>query len=281
MNKQTIYAFLVFNIFTILLIFAFEDNAAYIFDQEAIKYQVFLLGGEFYTGGLSWGDHYLYRLLASVTVTFIAASIVTSIVEKNAGIVAAISNIPSVIFWLYSLYIHLMGADISYGYVSVGIIAPILTTWIAYKIGKNENKEGVKLNAVMSINRYHWIWILLVAQPFSIGLIYSLYLSLDAFFSLISFAYSGSRGNVLSPSSILPNFLHGLSYLSYVFNLILSSLPLLAFVYLIKNTYLVLSGLILADKSAVKRTIVVIIFVIIFAAIDMAVLFLRDVPYMS
>jgi len=281
MNKQTIYAFLIFNIFSILLIFAFEDNAAYIFDQEDIRYQVFASGGEFYTGGLSWGDHYLYRLFASITVTFIAASIVTSIVEKNAGIVAAISNTPSIIFWMYSLNTHLMGADISYGYVSISVIAPILTTWIAYKIGKNESKEGVKLSAVMSINSYHWIWIALVAQPFSIGLIYSLYLSLDAFFSLISFAYSGSRGNVLSPSTILPNFLHGLSYLSYVFNLILSSLPILTFAYLIKNVYLVLSGLKLADKSVVKRTIFVIIFVIIFAAIDMTVLFLRDVPYMS
>jgi len=284
--NKSILAFLAFNIFTILLIFAFEVNAAYIFDQEDIKYQVFLSGGDFYTGGLSWGDHYLYRLFASIIVTFISASIILNIVEKNAGIVAAISNIPSVIFWMYSLYMHILGTDISdgemsYGYISVGIIAPILTTWIAYKVGENQIKEGLIVNEVMSIKSYHWMWIALITQPSAIGIIYSLYLSLDAIFSLMSFAYSGSRGNPLSPLSIVPNFLHGLSYLTYVFNVIISSLPLLAYIYLIKNTYLILSGFKLADKSVSMRTMTVFIIVMLLLAVNFFIIILRDMPYLS
>jgi len=82
-TARKVWAFAAFNVYSLLLISAFEDNTASLFDSSLIK-EARLMGMNVNLNDWSWGDHYLWRLFSAV-VTTVFAGILTGAIAKTNG----------------------------------------------------------------------------------------------------------------------------------------------------------------------------------------------------
>lgn len=164
-----------------------------------------------------WGNHYLWRLFASVVATLLAGFLPGAIAQKRGGIVAAISNIPSVILWMVMIFIlwtrdnGLIYGDQTIstptGMIVISILAIPLTTYFAYASGQNGcqvQQDDFQPNTVLGIASYHWAWLVIpiyfymvgsiypimnvVISSFDVSIIGSLITAVTAVVALISFA---------------------------------------------------------------------------------------------
>src|SRR5262245_50220592 len=92
---RRILAFLAFNLYAGCLVWAFQLNTAYQFDSNMIER---LKGTGIDTPShWGWGNHYLWRLVASVVATAVAGVLAGAIARTRGGLTASISNIPSLV----------------------------------------------------------------------------------------------------------------------------------------------------------------------------------------
>ncbi len=165
-------AFLAFNVYSGCLVWAFQINTPYQFDTDMIER---LRGTDIDTPShWGWGNHYIWRLTASLVATALAGILTGAVARTRAGLTAALSNAPSVVLSIY-LISFLAGSDsaISYGdqviTAHTGMIAAfalsiILTTWVAYltgEAGATLQQDEFHDGTVLGIAGYHWVWLVI------------------------------------------------------------------------------------------------------------------------
>src|ERR1051325_262644 len=132
-----VWAFLAFNVYSLLIISAFQANTSYLFDAELIS-EKRLAGEIFNPEAWGWKDHYVWRLFASVVGTALAAFLAGAIATKNGGKAALIANIPSILVWCVAFYLMAFSGgswEGQTGFAVISLIAIPLTTWLAYVFG--------------------------------------------------------------------------------------------------------------------------------------------------
>ena len=167
---RTILAFLAFNLYAGLLVSAFQLNTPYLFDLKMIE----SLQG---TGVDSpthwgWGNHFIWRLFAALLSTMLAGLLTGAIARTRGGLVAAISNVPSIGIWIFLIHYLSTGAAIAYGdqtitahtgMIVAGCLAILLTTFVAYQsgeFGSQLQNTDFKDSTVLGIAGFHWIWLI-------------------------------------------------------------------------------------------------------------------------
>lgn len=175
--KRIILSFIAYNLYAIVFIAAFQENTAYLFDADLIS-NMKISGITEDPREWGWGDHYIWRLFSGVVSTALAGFLSGAIARGSGGRVASVANIPSVIFWIF--FIYLMGfssmvVQARTEYVIISIVAIPLTTYIAYKsgaAGDNYQIEECKENSVLGIRGYHWVWLIFPIYWYGRGVVY-------------------------------------------------------------------------------------------------------------
>jgi hypothetical protein len=167
---RKVLAFLAFNVYSGCLVWAFQINTPYQFDSDMIKR---LSGGDIDSPShWGWGNHYIWRLTASVVATALAGILTGAIARTHGGLTTALSNIPSVVISVWLIH-YLLAPDfaISYGdqvitahtgMIVTSVISIILTTYVAYLAGEsgaNLQHDEFKDRTVLGIAGHHWIWL--------------------------------------------------------------------------------------------------------------------------
>lgn len=172
--RRKIAAFVAFNVYSIALLDAFERNTVFLFHPEIASD----LGvPDAYTWG--WGEHYIWRLLAACVVTFLVGFLAGAIAKSHGREVAAISNIPSVLWHAAGFCLIAFGGvqfEGSTGFAVISVAAMPLTTCIAYLSGalgeQVQNEECVE-NTVLGIWPYHWVWAVFPVFWYTCGAVYA------------------------------------------------------------------------------------------------------------
>ena len=159
---RKVWAFAAFNVYSLLLISAFEDNTAYLFDSSLIK-EARLMGMNVNLNDWSWGDHYLWRLFSAVVTTVFAGILTGAIAKTNGKKTAMLANLPSVLVWLGMIY--LLGfteeeVEGKIGLLIISIMAIPLTSYVAYvfgDVGEKLQHESYREDSVLGVRGYHWI----------------------------------------------------------------------------------------------------------------------------
>lgn len=172
-----LWAFMIFNIYSIFLVAAFQKNTPYLFDAKlASTRQAAGLFVSLQEWG--WRDHYLWRLFTGVVVTGLVGFLSGAIAKSKGGIVAVISNVPSVLIWAVTFYLMAFGKtpiEGQRGFAVVSLIAIPLTTWIAFFFGRSgmdiQNREFSD-GTVLGIRPYHWAWLVIPIYIYAIGILF-------------------------------------------------------------------------------------------------------------
>lgn len=175
--QRQIWAFIAFNIYSLVLISAFQENTPYLFDTRLVAEM--RAAGDFPDlKEWGWKDHYLWRLFVSVVVTAIAGFLAGAIAREKGGKVVAIANIPSVIGWLaiaYMMFFSKAKVEGQTGFGIISLIATPLTVYIAYHMGKlgAEIQDGCSdRNTVLGIRSYHWAWAVFPIYWYGLAIIF-------------------------------------------------------------------------------------------------------------
>ena len=99
---RAICAALVFNVYSLFLCSAFQKNTPYLFEQHRSDG---FPAPHIDLASASWGKHYLWRLIAAVVVTIFVGLLAGAFARIRGKRIAALSNIPSVLFWCWLLYV--------------------------------------------------------------------------------------------------------------------------------------------------------------------------------
>ncbi len=234
---RKIWAFIAFNLYAACLISAFQENTAYIFDFSLIK-EMRLDGMSIDPGEWGWGSHYIWRLFAGVVVTAIVGFLAGSIAKSKGALTAAVSNIPSVLYWAW--FVYLFGfSDVQLeektAFIIISIIAIPLTTYIAFiagGFGEEIQKENFEENTVLGVNPYHWIWAIFPIYWYALGIVFVI--SKFIAFQFVKW----------DETSIIIIIISWLSFLT-----------ILAWVYPLLLVHRVLTGEILSEKNSFIRGI--------------------------
>ncbi len=233
--RRKIWAFVAFNLYSVFLISAFQENTAYLFDVSLIN-EMILDGTAINPREWGWGSHYIWRIFAGVAVTVVAGFLAGSVAKSKGSLTAVISNIPSVLIWILAIY-SFGFSDIQLeektAFVIISIIAIPLTTCIAFiagGIGEKVQKEEFEEDTVLGVKPYHWIWAIFPIYWYATSIIY------DAA-QFISFQFT-TLGNI----SIVVSFMS-----------LFTLLPILAWIYPLILVYQVLTGRILSKKTNLIR----------------------------
>ena len=173
---RKILSILAFNVYALFLISAFQENTAYLFDVGKIN-EMRLSGFDINPRHWGWGDHYIWRLFASIIVTALVGVLSGAIAKNNGNRLAALANIPSVLVWGAMIYfLGFAGLEIEgrTGFIVISIIAIPLTTYIAYfagGIGEEIQREFPE-NSVLGIKGYHWIWAIFTLYFYGLGIVF-------------------------------------------------------------------------------------------------------------
>jgi hypothetical protein len=171
---RAFWAFVAFNVYSLVLITAFLKNSAELFDAKLVS-QLRSVGE---TVDLGWGDHYIWRLFSSVVATALAGFLAGALVRENGGKVAAVANIPSVLVWAVTGYVMAFSRTEwagQTGFTVISLVAIPLTTWIAYeagKIGAEVQTSEFDESTVLGIRPSHWVWIAFVVYPYALGVVF-------------------------------------------------------------------------------------------------------------
>lgn len=171
--KRKIAAALAFNMYALIFVQAFWQATPLLFHGKEImrlKDQGVPFNFDEWGG---FGNHYLWRLLAAIVSTALAAFICGAIAREKGGKVALLANIPSAIGWiaylcsffLYDSFGFKEVADwegLKTAYVAVSIIAIPLTCLLAIKggeIGERFQMDASQEDKTLQIADWHWAWI--------------------------------------------------------------------------------------------------------------------------
>jgi hypothetical protein len=174
---RAIWAFVAFNVYSLFLISAFQENTLHLFDAKLVS-DMSAAGETFDIRAWGWKDHYIWRLFSGVTVTAMAAFLAGAIARQNGAKAAAIANVPSILVWAAIFYFMAFGStewEGQTGFAVVAVIAIPLTTWIAYKFGKvgaETQASEFEDNTVLGIRPYHWVWIIFPVYLYSLAIVF-------------------------------------------------------------------------------------------------------------
>ena len=234
---RAIGAFIAFNIYSLFLISAFQENTPAVFDAKLVA-EMRAAGEISDIKAWGWKDHYIWRLFSGIVVTALAAFLTGAIARQNAAKVAAFANVPSVLVWAVTFYFMAFG-DTEFegqkGFIVVSLIAIPLTTWIAYQLGKvgaDTQASEFEDNTVLGIRPYHWIWIVFPLYLYGLGIVFVV----AKFFALQFFTW---RDMSMVGSLI--------SFLALV--------PVIAWIAPVVMTYNILAGESLSEKSPGARAL--------------------------
>ncbi len=174
---RKILAFVAFNIYSIFLISAFQENTAYLFDASLIN-DMRVKGIGINPREWGWGGHYIWRFFAGVVVTGLAATLTGAISKTSGKKVAALANIPSVIVWVVMTYLFgftNVEVEGKAGFIVISILAVPFTTYVAYifgRIGEEFQRDSFPENTVLGIRGYHWVWAILPVYWYMLGIVF-------------------------------------------------------------------------------------------------------------
>lgn len=231
------WAFIAFNVYSLFLISAFQENTPYLFDTKLVS-EMRVAGEVFDIGAWGWKDHYIWRLFSGVVVTAAAAFLTGAIARYNGATVAVIANVPSVFVWAATFYLLAFGnteIEGQTGFIIVSLIAIPLITWAAYqfgKVGADTQASEFEDNTVLGIRPYHWIWIVFPFYLYSLGIVFVIV----KFFALQFLTWQD------------------MSIVSGLISL-LALAPVIAWIAPVVMIYNVLAGKSLGERSAGVRTI--------------------------
>jgi len=232
---RKILAFIAFNIYSIFLISAFQENTAYLFDTSLMN-DMRLKGIAINPREWGWGGHYIWRLFSGVVVTGLAAILTGAISKTNGNKIAALVNIPSIIVWLVMIYLFgftNVEVEGKTGFIVISILAVPLTTYVAYvfgRIGEELQHDSFPENTVLGIKGYHWVWAILPIYWYMLGIV---------FVATKFIAYQFASWSDMSIFSALVS--------------LLMLIPLVAWGYPLLTVHRVLSGDLLSSKGAAIR----------------------------
>lgn len=234
MGKK-IWAFIAFNVYSLFLISAFQENTRYLFDPSLIK-EMRLRGIKIDPREWGWGDHYIWRLFSGVVVTAIAGFLVGAIAKTKGAKTAAISNILSVLVWTAMIYLFgftevQIGAQT--GFIVISIIAIPLTTYVAYwagRFGEEVQRSDFSDDTVLGIKGYHWIWAVFPLYWYGLGIVF-----VATKFIGFQFATWGDIGIIATIISLL------------------TLAPIVAWIYPLWLVYRILKGDLLSSKNAAVK----------------------------
>ncbi len=175
---RAFWAFVAFNVYSLFLISAFQENTPYLFDAKLVA-EMRAAKEIFDIRAWGWKDHYIWRLFSGVVVTAIAAYLAGAIALKNGAKVAAIANVPSVLVWAGTVYLMASGHtewEGQTGFIVVSLIAIPLTTWLAYhfgRIGADAQASDFAENTVLGVRPYHWAWTVFPLYLYGLGVVYA------------------------------------------------------------------------------------------------------------
>lgn len=201
------WAFVVFNVYAPVLLAAFQKNTPYLFDAKfvsAMHATDHLVNLERW----GWRDHYVWRLLSGVVVTSVVAFLSGAIAKSKGGVVATISNVPSVLIWGVIFYLMTFGGasvEGQRGFAVVSLIAIPVTTWAAFFFGRlgmefqNAEFSGA---TVLGIRPYHWAWLIFPIYVYAIGIVFVLvkFLALE----FLTWRDASAVGGVISLMGLVP-----------------------------------------------------------------------------
>jgi hypothetical protein len=228
---RAILAFIAFNVYSLFLIAAFQENTLHLFDVKLVS-EMRAAGEVFDLKEWGWKGHYIWRLFSSVIVTALTGFLAGAIARDKSGKVSAISNIPSVLIWAGTFYFMAFGeVDVEgkTGFLIVSLIAIPVTTWIAYyagKIGYETQEANFVEGTVLGIRGWHWLWIVLPLYLYSLGIVFVV----AKFFALQFLTWRDM--------SMVGAFIS-----------LLSLVPIIAWVLPLKFSHDILSGVSLEEKS--------------------------------
>lgn len=174
---RVIWAFIAFNVYSLFLISAFQENTPHLFDAKLVS-EMRAAGEIFDIRAWGWKDHYIWRLFSGIVVTAMAAFLAGAIAQRNGAKVAVIANTPSVLVWAAMLYFMAFGHtewEGQTGFIVVSSIAIPLTTWIAYqfgKIGTDTQASKFEDNTVLGVRPYHWAWIIFPLYLYGVSIVF-------------------------------------------------------------------------------------------------------------
>lgn len=127
-----------------------------------------------------WGNHWVWRAVASVTATYLAGFLVGIIARKHGKSLAVIAALPSALFWLFIAYtawtqeIPFGGAvkQIPLGYRIIATVLVLATLPIAATGGElgtpygraNAEHFDSRRGALLGVRWYHFLWIPFLAH---------------------------------------------------------------------------------------------------------------------
>jgi hypothetical protein len=235
---RAIWAFLAFNVYSLFLISAFQENTPYLFDAKLIS-EMRAAGEIFDIKAWGWGDHYIWRLFSGAVVTAIAAFLAGAIARENGAKVAAIANVPSILVWAAMFYFMAFGHtewEARTGFIVVSVVAIPLTTWIAYTFGMFGayiQTSEFEDTTVLGIRPYHWVWIVFPLYFYGLAIVFVV----TKFFALQFFTWRDL--------SMVGSFIS-----------LLALVPVIAWVAPVVLTYNVLAGKSLSEKPPGVRALV-------------------------
>ncbi len=131
-------------------------------------------------GVLFWGEHYIIRMIWSLTATAGGALVAGLIARRRGLIIGLVTGVPTILVWLYAvvLWVFEIAADsgLDYSLMSLGnkvvsILIPLLTVPISAVFGRmGETLAGehshhfdARKCSFLGVKWYHhlWIWIVL------------------------------------------------------------------------------------------------------------------------
>jgi hypothetical protein len=194
---RQILAFLAFNLYSGILVWAFQLNTPYLFDPKMIES---LKGtGIDSPSHWGWGNHFIWRLFAAVISTMLAGILTGAIARTRGGLVAAISNVPSIGVWIFVIYYLSTGAAIAYGdqaitahtgMIVAGCLAILLTTFVAYRSGEygaQVQTAEFTDTTVLGIPAYHWVWLIAPIYFYAVA-------AIAPFANFVRFSFLSSEG---------------------------------------------------------------------------------------
>lgn len=233
---RKILSVLAFNVYALFLISAFQENTAYLFDVDQIN-EMRLSGFAINPRELGWGDHYIWRIFASVVVTYLVGILAGAIAKNNGNRLTALANIPCVLVWGVMIYfLGFAGLEIEgrTGFIVISIIAIPLTTYIAYRAGGlgEEIQREFPEHSVLGIKGYHWIWAIFPLYFYGLGIVF-------VFTKFLALQFLTWRD---------------MSIVGSVFSL-LGLIPIIAWIYPLVFVYNVLGGEALIEKPTIIRAL--------------------------
>ncbi len=174
---RAFWAFVTFNIYSLFLISAFQENTSHLFDAKVVS-EMRAAGEIFDIREWGWKDHYIWRLFSGVVVTAIAAFLAGAIAKDKGGKTAAIANFPSIFVWAGTFYVMAFGkidVEGQTGFLVVSLVAIPLTTWVAYQcgnMGSETQASDFGAGTVLGIRPFHWAWIVFPLYLYSLGIVY-------------------------------------------------------------------------------------------------------------